>query len=928
MTTGLAFDPEAAASAIVRLLRPGSVLAAGTGGALLADALRRRGVDAVAAAADSRHPGYRFDVMACAGAVDGAAAEIAKRSRQCASCLLLDGSGPDWLRLLVPLGFAPDPRFVGSSLEPAAALLRRSEAPPSAEVLAVFAEVLRLRSEMAAHDAERKLQMEELRQALASLSTAVFERAERQRDVLETLVVRQHDIVEELLHSRTWRTLCAAGALLLKVAGMARSLESAALRVWEMAGRETVRVSVDEVALAPLSADALHVRGWALARSGIERVEIDVDGSGPAEARIGLPRPDVAAAYPRIGDAGCAGFEVTVAGFDPAHASHWLHVRAISRKGAEREIMHTVDPRRTEYDCWIAEFERRDPALVSFRLQCLKSQPLISIIVPVHRPEVLDLQRAIASVRTQSYPCWELCLAMDGPAPAEIVETLRAAGAADSRIRFTALPAQSGISAATNAALALAHGEYVGFLDDADELAPDALLLIAEAIQKHGGPGFLYSDEDKITVVGRRYEPFFKPDWSPDLLLSENYVCHFLVARRDLVASAGGLRTEYDGSQDHDLVLRLSSLTSTIVHIPAVLYHWRAAAGSAALASGAKPHALNASRRAVAEHLRRTGRDARVDSGAVDGRLRVRYAIPPGSRVTIIIPSGGKIGELRTCLESIRKTAYRDYEVLVIDNSRGSRVQRLVRTFARSGLTIRCLDWSRRPFNYAAMNNAASRVCTTPLLLFLNDDTRAIVPEWLEAMVELGAGPDAGAVGAKLLYPDGRIQHAGVVLGLFQHAGHAFRGLDGAKRHYFDLPDVIRNVSAVTGACMLVRAAAFWEAGGFDESRFPVSFNDVDLCLRLTKLGYKVLYTPHAVLQHHESLSRRGRGLLRDPLGVAALQIFARDAIAADPYYSPNLTRTSEDYSLRRRCLEGTGCATRETTVRRCAGTTPGSCGP
>ncbi|HVX67364.1 MAG TPA: glycosyltransferase family 2 protein, partial [Bryobacteraceae bacterium] len=776
-------------------------------------------------------------------------------------------------------GYAPDAAFEASFLAPGAVLFCRP----------------------GASNAGIGRQLEELRAGYTALSAALLERCAAERPVLDA-VSRQHDVLEEMLHSRIWRTLCSAGAIALRGAALARGAAALARRLPGLAGAETVHLSVDEVVQDPRSAGGLYLRGWALARSGIDRVEVAVDGAAPVLARTGPPRPDVSAAFPRIAAADRAGFEATVCGPAPtAGGGRLLSVRGVSRSGKSREAVHRFDPRRTPYDCWIAEFERRDPLLVPLRLRALSTVPLISIVVPVYNPDPRHLESAIASVRRQGYPHWELCLACDGPVSAAIEAVLARAAAADPRIRRTALAVRGGISAAANAALTLARGGYVAFLDDDDELAPDALLEIAEALERHPDAGFLYSDEDKISIDDRRYDPFFKPDWSPDLLLSENYVCHLLVARRDLVETAGGLRSECDGAQDHDLILRLAERTASIVHIPKVLYHWRACEGSAALESGAKPEAACASLRAVEQHLARTGRSARVEPGAVEGRLRVRYAIPAGSRVTIIIPSGGNARALAACLDSLHaKTLYRDYEVLVIDNSRGSRIERIVSGFAREGLAVRSMNWPERRFNYSAMNNAAARECTTPLLLFLNDDTRVIAPEWLEAMVELGTRTDVGAVGARLLYPDGRIQHAGVIVGLFQHCGHAFRGLPGSLRHYFDFPDVIRNVGAVTAACMLVRSAVFKEAGGFDEARFPIAFNDVDLCLRLAQSAYRIVYTPHASLYHDESLSRRGRRLLRDQTGVQALRTFWRDAIAYDPFYSPNLTCTAEDYTLRK----------------------------
>ena len=582
-----------------------------------------------------------------------------------------------------------------------------------------------------------------------------------------------------------------------------------------------------------------------------------------------------------------------------------LKAAALARRAgllpARHDTNRTVASDAASYARWIEDFERADDSSLRLKRRAFIQHPLLSVVVPVYRPARADLERAIASVRAQSYSNWELCLADDGSDSQATAEALARAAASDARIRVTALSSHGGISAASNAALALARGEYVALLDHDDELAPDALLHVVDEINRRPAAGVLYSDEDKIDASGNRYDPFFKPDWSPDLLLSENYVSHFLVARREFVERAGGFRTEYDGAQDYDLILRLSESATEVAHIPRVLYHWRAAAGSAAAEPDAKPYAAEAGRRAVEDHLRRRGLSATVVPGRGPGRLRVRYPIPPDSRAGILIPSGGHAGVLRTCLGSLAaKTAYPDYEVIVVDNSREGLIERLVRSW-EGGHAVRYLDWRGRPFNYSAMNNAAARECGAPLLVFLNDDTEVLDPGWLEAMIELGARPDAGAIGAKLLYPDGRIQHAGVALDILGSGGHVFRGLDSRAPHYFDFPDVIRNVSAVTGACLLVRAAAFEQAGGFDEVRFPISFNDVDLCLRLGRLGLKNLYTPHALLRHHESLSRAPRNLRFDPAGYAALRARWLDLLDSDPYYSPNLTRTAEDCTVRRR---------------------------
>jgi GT2 family glycosyltransferase len=880
-----------AATGIVRVLHPASVLAMGEGAGALADALRALGIEA-----STEATGAGFDLIAAVlddkPPCPSTAADLASRATR----LLLDRADPplEWLLLFAELGFSPDVTFDGSFFSPGAILLRKTATPAPVESLALFAELVALRR---SHSRD----LRQVRDDLAAL-TALFERQRLFMDRLDSHVSRQRGLIEDIMQSRIWRTLCAGGARLLGAAELGRSaahlLESsvAAMRP------TTVRMRLDRPTPDARVGRMMRVRGWAFHPSGIERVEVVIDGGEPIKARIGLPSPDVAAAFPRHAVASACRFELDIDGLSPVAEARRLRVRAISRTGAVREAYRLLDRRLTAYQRWIAEFEQPDETLMRLKLSAFGLRPLISLLVPVYRPCPADLDRAIASVQRQSYPNWELCLVDDGSDSTEVAAVLSRAAAADARIRVATLAHHGGISAASNAALALARGGYVALLDHDDELAPDALFHVVDALNRSPEAAFVYSDEDKIDAEGNRYEPFFKPDWSPDLLLSDNYVCHFLVARRDLVDRAGGFRGEFDGAQDHELALRLSEGAATIVHIPRVLYHWRAVTGSAALELDAKPRAAEAARLAVEDHLHRRGIDAAVTSGLWPQRLRVRYAIPPASRVSILIPSGGDVAALRSCLETLcTRTAYPDFELLVVDNSPRHAVERLVRSFRHNQRTVRYLDWRGKPFNFAAMNNAAARQCDSPLLLFLNDDTEAIAPDWLEAMVELAARPDVGAVGAKLLYPDGRIQHAGVVLDVFECGGHAFRGLPASARHYFDFPDVIRNVSAVTAACMLVRRGVFEKAGGFDEIRFPIAFNDVDLCLRIGRLGFRNLCTPHAVLYHRESLSRRRRGMILDPAGAASMRTYWKDSMVDDPFYSPNLTRTAEDYSLRKR---------------------------
>jgi len=724
--------------------------------------------------------------------------------------------------------------------------------------------------------------------------------------------------VDDILRSRIWRTLRSAGALLLAPRSLLGSSRPAPpLAASPAAPQHTPAVEDDFCGLVcdvPLADDdtahtgKLPVRGWALTRSGVSRVEVRLAGAA-VSALLGEARPDIARSFPEVPGSRTAGFLAEIDTTGVPDGLHFLSIRAASCNGSGREwqvpvrIDH-VSGYGSEYDRWIAEFETQDRAVIPLRLRMFTQKPLISILLPVYRTPLKILKRTIDSVLAQSYANWELCIADDGSQTPAIEELLRDYAGKDRRIRLSLLPKNGGISQASEACRSLATGDFVALLDHDDELAPDALFDTVEAINLQPGIDLLYSDEDKIDEYGRRYDPFFKPDWSPDLLLSENYICHLLVVRRSLLEQVGGFRPGFDGSQDYDLLLRLTDQTNRIAHIPRILYHWRSLPSSTASSSQQKTYAIDAAQRSIQEALERRGNRATVVSGAFPGRWRVRYALAQAPAVSIVIAAGGKVEVLRDNLTSLfGKTEYGNYEVVVIDNAKHDRIERLVATWPNAPRPLRYLDWRNKPFNYSAINNQAARNCASPILLFLNDDTTVIAPGWLDAMVELAARPEVGAVGAKLLYPEGQIQHAGVVMGLFENCGHAFKGLPGDRQHYFDLPDVIRNVSAVTGACLMTRAEVFHEVGGFDEHIFAVAFNDIDFCLRIGQKGHRVLYTPHALLHHYEAFSKTPADLIPHPEEVRAMQEKWQDVIAADPFYNPNLTRTAEDYSLRRKTL-------------------------
>jgi GT2 family glycosyltransferase len=516
-------------------------------------------------------------------------------------------------------------------------------------------------------------------------------------------------------------------------------------------------------------------------------------------------------------------------------------------------------------------------------------RPLFSVIVPCYRPALVTFDRCIASVLTQSCDDWEICLCDDASSDPALAEQLAALTAADPRIHVKVRAANGGISAATNDALALASGRYVVFLDHDDELHDTALERIAQVIEEHPEADVIYSDEDKIDDSGRRFMPTFKPDWSPDLLLSNAYMCHVLVLRRELVSQLGGCRAEYDGAQDYDLMLRITEITSAIVHIPEVLYHWRTSAGSASGDPGAKPWAFEAGRRALEETARRRHIDASVvQHPRVPGSYHFMRTPKSSYLVSAIIPFRDEPALTAACYRSfIEHPGYDNFELLLVDNdSAQPETRALLEDLARDH-RVRLIE-APGPFDWVAINNEAARKARGEMLLFLNNDVVARSHGWLAAMVAQAERPEVGAVGARLLYPDGTVQHAGVVVGVGWGATHVQQGISGDKPGYLSLTTVTRNFSAVTGACLMTRRSVFEEAGGFD-GNLPIAFNDIDYCLRLRQAGLLVVYTPLAEMIHHESKSR---GHSDDVTEAPFFRKRWRSLIlSGDPYYNRNLGR-------------------------------------
>ena len=549
-----------------------------------------------------------------------------------------------------------------------------------------------------------------------------------------------------------------------------------------------------------------------------------------------------------------------------------------------------------QFQRWLEQNQLRPADVERMRrqLETFTYKPLISIVIPVYNTEKVWLCRAIESLQTQLYPRWEMCLVNDASTETHIAPILNGYALSDPRIRVKHLDQRLGITGASREALGMATGEFVAFLDHDDELTPDALLEVTSWLNRNPELDLLYCDEDKLTSSGARIDPFFKPDWSPDLLLSMNYIAHFALFRRSVLQEIGGFRSGYEGAQDHDLLLRFTDQTDRIAHIPKIFYHWRMSNSSSANPAAVEPFTSDSGRRAVEDALLRREGDRVAVEILSPGRYRARYTFAKSPLVSIVIPTKDQIPLLRQCILSIEeKTTYPDYEIIIIDNnSTDPETLHYLDTIAAKHKVMHYSE----PFNFSAISNFGAEHASGEYILFLNNDTEVITSEWLAAMVEQAHRPEIGAVGAKLLYPDGRIQHGGVVLGVFGEAGHAFRNLPDNHTSYFGLADVVRNCSAVTAACMMVARKAFKEVGGFDEE-LKVVYNDVDLCLRMRKKGYLIVYCPFAVLRHYESATR---GRLRPPKEEDLFYRRWRESIRlGDPYYNPNLTLTREDWSLR-----------------------------
>ena len=610
------------------------------------------------------------------------------------------------------------------------------------------------------------------------------------------------------------------------------------------------------------------LRGWCLFEEGKPALDVRVAINGRELAgKIGLPREDVTRAHELAASAVPCGFEFPYR--LPVDLQHQVRVEAQAPDGRwhllrEAPLFTSSRPRDIrDYSAWVEVFgtlTAEKAATLKARLAALRPEQrrLISVLMPVYNAPERWLARAIDSVLEQVYDNWELCIADDASTARHVRPVLERYAARDPRIRVVFRPENGHLSRASNSALEIVRGEFVALLDHDDELAPDALAEIALHLAAHPEADLVFTDEDKIDEEGRRSVPYFKPDYLPELLVGQNCLSHLSVYRTSLVRQVGGFRPGFEGSQDWDLALRVvdQSAPERIQHVPKVLYHWRAIAGSTALAVSEKDYSLTAAKKALHEHFARRGLE--VDIRPVPGsHWQIVYPLPqPPPRVAIVMPTRNRAELVRTAVASVlARSSYPNFEIVVVNNRSDEPDALALFEELRREDNVRVLDYDA-PFNYSALNNFAVRQVQAEVVVLLNNDVEVLTGRWLEELVSHAIRPEIGAVGAMLYYPDNTIQHAGIVLGLGGVANHAFVNSPHGDPGQMNRARLAQNYSAVTAACLAVRRAVFEEVGGFNETDLAIAFNDVDLCLKIRAAGYRNVWTPFAELYHFESASR------------------------------------------------------------------------
>lgn len=668
----------------------------------------------------------------------------------------------------------------------------------------------------------------------------------------------------------------------------------------------------------------LEIQGWVIDQRGMVQVEIQNEDGSPLSCRMSRGRrPDVVER--RALDVEYKtqeiGFRVSVTLNDIIGkkvllrftGSSGAKIYEIDVKNLRREMrprgflnrfLNRSEDHPGDYEPWLKRHSISRCQGWKQKHTSFTKKPLISIVIPLYSTPIPYLKELIESVRKQTYGNWQLCMA-DGSPDENIYEFLKKNYRHEVRISYKKLKNNGGISVNTNKAIELARGEYLMLCDHDDTLEPDALFEIVKAVNDHEYADVIYTDEDKVSMDGQHYfDPHFKSDFNLFRLRDNNYICHIFVVKRQVAEKAGYFRQEFDGAQDFDFIFRCCENAREIIHIPKVLYHWRCHMESTAADPESKTYAFEAGRKAVEEHYRRMGIPAKVEMTERPGWYRSRVELQGNPLISVIIPNKDHIEDLELCLSSIaERSTYKNYEILIVENNSEENstfqyYEKLADRFPKA----RVLTWERE-FNYSAINNFAAEQAKGKYLLFLNNDVEILTPDWMEEMLQICQQKDVSIVGAKLYYPDDTIQHAGVVMGLGGIAGHIMCRASREDAGYFGRMISVQEISAVTAACMMMKAEDFHRVGGFDET-FRVAFNDIDLCMKARDMGRKVVFTPYAELYHYESKSR---GLEDTPEKQFRFEKeinrfqekWGEQLKDGDPYYSPNLSVTEGDCSLR-----------------------------
>ncbi len=557
-----------------------------------------------------------------------------------------------------------------------------------------------------------------------------------------------------------------------------------------------------------------------------------------------------------------------------------------------------------DYGGWIKYNEPKDADLKLQMKKKFSLEPKISVVVPMYNTKEKFFKDLVDCMIHQTYSNWELCLADGSP---KQNENLKKYIEKDSRIKYQFLGENRGIAGNSNSAIEMATGDYIALLDHDDILADYALFEVVNYINKWPNAEFLYSDEDKIDENDNRYDAYFKPDFAPDTLRCQNYICHFSIFKSDLMKKLNGFKADYDGAQDYDIFLRMSEITKpeNIKHIPKILYHWRVHSESTAkLNSHAKNYAFEAGKKAIEDHLKRIGLDGNVSEGCIEGIYRIDYKVIGEPKVSIVIPNKDGKDILSVCINSLLgKTTYKNYEIIIVENnSETEEIFEYYKELEKNG-KIKIVYYPNKGFNYSAIINFGVKNSTGEYIVQLNNDTELITPNWLELMLGFCQRKDVGGVGAKLYFPDETIQHAGIIVGIGGIAGNRFKSIPKSGHGYFAKESMIENLSAVTAACMMNPKSIYEEVGYMNE-KLAVAFNDVDFCLKIREKGYLIVYNPFVEFWHYESKSR---GAENTPAKIKRFQgemstfeqRWPEILEEGDPYYNINLSLDTEVYHMK-----------------------------